>query len=112
MSRRKATLCSAFISVFGGLLCALSFGPLSETKIFGMTFFNLFDYVSSNVCLPIGGLVCSFFVGWLMDRKILKSELTNNGKYRMAVLPILVFFLKWICPAAIFLIFLNSIGII
>ena len=112
MSRRKATLCSAFISVFGGLLCALSFGPLSETKIFGMTFFNLFDYVSSNVCLPIGGMVCSFFVGWLMDRKILKSELTNNGKYRMAVLPILVFFLKWICPAAIFLVFLNSIGII
>ncbi|MDE5875210.1 MAG: sodium-dependent transporter, partial [Muribaculaceae bacterium] len=76
MSRKKATLLSAAISLGGGLLCALSFGPLSDITIFGRNFFNLFDYLSSNICLPLGGMVCSFFVGWLMDRRLLRAELT------------------------------------
>ncbi|MDE5886753.1 MAG: sodium-dependent transporter [Muribaculaceae bacterium] len=112
MTRKKATMLSAAISLIGGLICALSFGPLSDFTIFGLTFFNLFDYLSSNICLPLGGMICSFFTGWLMDRKLLKKELTNNGRYAFRIFPVLIFFLKWICPAAIFLIFLNSIGII
>lgn len=112
MSRKKATLLSAAISIVGGLLCALSFGPLSGTTIFGLTFFNLFDYLSSNICLPLGGMICSIVAGWIMDRRLLRSELTNEGKYKFGIFPVLVFFLKWICPCAIFLIFLNSIGIL
>lgn len=112
MSRRAATLVSAAIALAGGLLCALSFGPLSEVRIAGMTFFNLFDYLSSNICLPLGGMICSLFVGWKMDRAIIRSQFTNNGAFRFRLLGLLVFFLKWICPTAIFLIFLNSIGII
>ena len=112
MSRKSATLLSAAISVVGGLLCALSFGPLSDITIFGKNFFNLFDYLSSNICLPLGGMVCSFFVGWLMDRRLLREELTNGGHYKYRMFGVLIFFLKWICPTGIFLIFLNSIGII
>ena len=112
MSRKSATLLSAAISVVGGLLCALSFGPLSDITIFEKNFFNLFDYLSSNICLPLGGMVCSFFVGWLMDRRLLREELTNGGRYKYRMFGVLIFFLKWICPTGIFLIFLNSIGII
>lgn len=112
MSRRKATLVSSAIALTGGLLCALSFGPLSDFTIFGRTFFNFFDYFSSNICLPLGGMICCLFVGWKMDRALLKSELTNGGKHRFALLRLLVFFLRWICPVAIGMIFLNCIGII
>lgn len=112
MSRRNATLLSAALSVVGGLLCALSFGSLSDFTIFGKNFFNLFDYLSSNICLPLGGMVCSYFVGWLMDRRLLREELTNGGQYKFRAFGLLIFFLKWICPSGIFLIFLNSIGII
>jgi len=112
MSRKKATMISSSIALAGGMLCALSFGPLADFKIFGLTFFNLFDYASSNVCLPIGGMICSIFTGWVMDKKILRSQLTNNGSHSFPLFRILVFFLKWILPLAILLIFLNSIGII
>ncbi|MDE6754837.1 MAG: sodium-dependent transporter [Muribaculaceae bacterium] len=112
MSRKGATLLSSGIALIGGLLCALSFGPLAEIKIFGLTFFNFFDYASSNVCLPLGGMICSIFAGWYMDKKILREQLTNNGKYKFRIFSVLIFFLKWICPIAIFLIFLNSIGIL
>ena len=112
MSRSRATVLSTGISLFGAMLCALSFGALSDFKIFGLDFFNLFDYLSSNIFLPVGGFFCSIFVGWLVDRKFIKNQLTDNGTFKFQMLGILVFFLRWICPVAIFLIFLNSIGII
>lgn len=112
MSRKKATIVSSAIALAGGLLCALSFGPLSDTLVFGMTFFNLFDYISSNVCLPLGGMICSIFLGWMVERKFIKRELTNHGKQKFPFLGIMIFFLRYVCPAAILLIFLNSIGIL
>lgn len=112
MSRKKATIVSFGLALIGGILCALSFGPLSNVTICGMTIFNLFDYVSSNICLPVGGMVCSIFVGWKMDKELVKKEFTNDGQHKFLLLPLLTFFLKYICPTAIFLIFLNSVGLL
>lgn len=112
MSRPKATLASASLSFLGAMLCALSFGAFSDFTIFGLNFFNLFDYISSNIALPLGGMGCSIFVGWLVKRKFVTDQLTDNGTYKFRLTGILIFFLRWICPLAIFLIFLNSIGII
>lgn len=112
MSRAWATILSTLLALAGGILCALSFGVLGDFTIFGKTLFDLFDYVSSNILLPLGGLLCSIFAGWVMDKKVLKAQMTDNGRYPFRLLGALVFFLRWICPAAIILIFLNSIGIL
>ena len=96
MSRTRATFLSSAISLAGGLLCALSFGPLENFKIFGMDFFNLFDYVSSNIFLPVGGMYCSFFLGWIVDKKFIKDQFTDFGKIKFRMLGCLVFFLRWI----------------
>lgn len=112
MRRIKATIISSLIALVGALLCALSFGSLSNFKIFGLTLFDLFDYVSSNICLPLGGMILSIFVGWVIKRKFIDDQLTDYGKFRFRMMPLLVFALRWICPAAILLVFLNSIGIL
>lgn len=112
MSRKKATIISSAIALVGGLLCALSFGPLSDFTIFGLTIFNLFDYASSNICLPVGGLICSVFVGWIIKRKFVKDQFNQDSTHISIGVRILLIFLKWICPVAIFLIFLNSIGVL
>lgn len=112
MSRRNATILSSAVALAGGLLCALSFGILDHFTIFGMTFFNLFDYLSSNVCLPVGGFICSVFTGWWIDRKFLDDQLTDHGSHRFILTGVLRFCLRWVCPAAILLIFLNSTGVI
>lgn len=112
MSRGTATATTALISLIGALLCALSFGMLSDFTIFGKNFFNLFDYVSSNIALPLGGMGCAIFTGWLIKRKFISDQLTDNGTFKFRFIGTLIFFLRWICPIAIFLIFLNSIGII
>lgn len=114
MSRRSATLLSAAITVAGATLCALSFGAMNDCTIAGKTVFDIFDYVSSNILLPAGGMVCCIFVGWKMDRRPVEKELageTPTGA-RRRVMRAIIFGLRYICPAAIFLIFLNSIGLI
>ena len=112
MNRKKAVITSTAITIFGAILCALSFGPLADFTIFGLNFFNLFDYLSSNICLPLGGMGCSIFVGWIIKKSFVRQQLTDNGMFKFRLLGVLVFFLRWICPIAIFLVFLNSIGII
>lgn len=112
MERSRATFLSALLTICGALLCALSFGALADFTILGNNFFNLFDYVSSNIALPLGGMGCSIFVGWLVKRQFIKDQLTDFGEFKFPLLNVLIFFLRWICPVAIFLIFLNSIGII
>ncbi|MDE6770329.1 MAG: sodium-dependent transporter [Muribaculaceae bacterium] len=112
MSRSKSTILVSLIGLAGGLLCALSFGVMSDVTIFGMTFFNLFDYLSSNICLPVGGMICSIFVGWVIDKKFVNDQFNRSMNDVSLGVRILLLFFRWICPAAIFLIFLNSIGII
>lgn len=111
-TRRKSTIVSTIIALGGGVLCAMSFGPLSDLEIFGMTVFNLFDFLSSNICLPIGGGICSVFLGWFVDRRFLRNQMTNEGRISFRFLGVLAFCLKWVCPIAILLIFLNSIGLL
>ncbi len=112
MGRTKAVMVSSAIAFVGGMLCALSFGPLSDVTIFGMTFFSFFDYFSSNICLPVGGMIISIFAGWFIKKRMLREQLTDHGKYRFRMIGVLAFCLRYLCPAAILLIFLNSIGII
>ncbi len=112
MSRSKATATSSIVILVGSLLCALSYGPLKNWMPFGMNVFDLFDYIASNILLPIGGMFCSLFVGWKIDRTYLIREFGLDASKYYKILPMLVFSLRWICPGAIFLIFLNAIGIL
>ncbi len=112
MDRRKATALNTCVAMVLATLCALSFGCLSGMTIFGMTLFNLFDYLSSNILLPLGGMVCSFFVGWIADRAFVRSQLTNGGTLRLRAMRVIIFCIRWIAPVCIAIVFLNSIGFI
>lgn len=114
MSRRKATALTIAIAMVLGSLCALSFGSLSGFKVCGLALFDLFDYVSSNIFLPIGGMVISIFVGWVLDRAVLRSELeagTRHSAVNHAATRIIVFCLRWLAPVCIALVFLGGLGL-
>ncbi len=112
MSRRSATVLNTAIALVFGSLCALSFGPLRNLTVGGMTVFTLFDNMSSNVCLPLGGIIVSLFVGWRVKRPVISDQMTSFGTYRIRVIGALIFCLRYICPVAIGIIMLNSLGII
>ncbi len=110
MSRNSASLLNTCIAIVLGSLCALSFGVLGDFKIFDMTLFDLFDYVSSNVLLPLGGIFFSVFVGWVLDRSIVVDELSNHGKLKVRVVTPLIFALRYVAPVAIVIVFLYGLG--
>ena len=112
MSRRKATTIVIVTAMILGSLCALSFGSLSGITIFNLTFFNLFDYVSSNILLPLGGMFISIFVGYILDRTVVMKELAPNSTCRgLFGARLVVFCLRYIAPICIAAVFLYSLGI-
>ena len=110
-SRRKAaTIVTASCSAIG-IVCALSFGPFNGIKLFDMNIFDLFDYVSSNIFLPVGGMFISIFTGWYLDKKLVRDEITNYGSLRVPYLRFVIFILRYFAPVAIAIILLNQLGL-
>ena len=102
---------NTIIAISLGTLCALSFNVLSDVKLFDKTIFDLFDYISSNILLPAGGFILAVFVGWIMNKKVVKDQLTNNGTLNVPTLKLILFCIRYIAPIAIPLIFLYVIGV-
>jgi NSS family neurotransmitter:Na+ symporter len=110
MKRRKAAWIVTLACSFVGIFCSLSFGPLDGVKIFGMSIFDLFDYVSSNIFLPVGGMFISLFTGWYLDKKFVRQEITNGGEIKVPYFRLFIFILRYVAPVAIALILLNQLG--
>lgn len=101
MGRRKATALNICVAMALGSVCALSFGSLSGWTVCGLTVFNLFDYVSSNILLPVGGMIISIFVGWVLDRSVVRSELMGSGSgVRPWMVTTVVCCLRYVAPPA------------
>ncbi len=113
MSRKKAVNVNMAVAVFLGVLCALSFGCLNDIRIFGLTFFDFFDFVSSNVLLPLGGMLISIFVGWVLKRSLVRSELlmgvSRPGQFLNVVVSAVIFCLRYVAPVCIALVFLSGL---
>ena len=114
VSRRRAVIIVTAISWVLGTGCCLSFCPdYSAWLTFaGYTLFDIFDKVTANVILPLGGLLMSVFLGWRMDRKVLHDTLTNCGKDKGGYIPLFMFAVRYFAPLCILLIFLSGLGLL
>ena len=95
-----------------GILCSLSLGVTKEFTIFGLGMFDLFDFVTAKLMLPLGGLLISIFTGWYLDKKLVWSEITNNGTLKVPTYKLIIFILKYVAPIAISVIFINELGLL
>ena len=95
-----------------GILCSLSLGVTKEFTIFGLGMFDLFDFVTAKLMLPLGGLLISIFTGWYLDKKVVWSEITNNGTLKVPTYKLIIFILKYVAPIAISVIFINELGLL
>ena len=111
MTRRKAATIVTATCTAVGVVCSLSFGPFDGIKICGMGIFDLFDYVSSNIFLPVGGMLIAIFTGWYLDKKIVRDDISNRGSLRVPYLRTVFFILRYVAPIAIAIILLSQLGI-
>mgnify|MGYP000357429916 CR=1 FL=1 len=109
-SRSKAARYVTAGCIFLGVFCSLSLGIGKSYTVFGLNLFDLFDFVTAKLMLPLGGFFISIFIGWYLDKKIVWEEVSNNGTLKVSVYKLLIFILKYIAPIGIALIFINELG--
>ena len=111
ISRKSAAVIIGFVIFLLGIPSSLSMGVMGDVKIIaGKNFFDLMDFISSSLLLPIGGLFISLFVGWVVWGKAQEEIAAHNG-----IIPIWVgawgVIVKFIAPIAIAFILLKGLGV-
>ena len=109
ISRNRAAMLVTGFCVVTGILSSLSLGAW-DAKFFSLGFFDLLDFVTAKLMLPLGGLLVCLFVGWYLKRSVSYEELTNYGLQKAPYFPIYMFILRYFAPIAIILIFVNELG--
>ena len=112
LSRRAAAWTTTALTAGLAALASLSLGVLGGYPIFGKNLFDGLDFLTANVLLPLGGLATCLFVGWHLDRRIIRRELTNDGTLRFRLYRPFIFLLRYVCPAVLCLIFLDNLGLL
>jgi NSS family neurotransmitter:Na+ symporter len=107
-----AAITGSVMFMLGALATLSQSHVLADVKIFGKTFFDLFDFASSNVLLPVGGLAIAIVGGWILSRKDFKDEMNRGYTAEPWHGRIVFAFVKFLAPILILLILLNSLGVI
>ncbi len=109
ISRVKAATGAGTAVWLLGIGSLFSFNVWADYKLFDKTFFDLTDYLTSNVMLPLGGLLIAIFSVWMMSAEVSRGELglRDGFGYRLWR-----FMVRYIVPVAITLVFLNVTGLL
>ncbi len=113
LGRKKSTLITVVSMALVGSLAALSNSSMSGVTVFGKSFFDLYDFVSSNILLPMGGLLIAIFTAWVWGWPRFKTALSNEGALaNEGVLKMVYFILKFISPVLVAIILLAGLNIV
>jgi neurotransmitter:Na+ symporter, NSS family len=112
-SRLAATLSTVALLAVIGSTAALSGNVLADFKLFGMTMFDLFDYSTSNILLPVGGLLICLFVGWKWGFSQLNEAMSNDGALNNGRL-VRAFYgvVKVVTPVLVFVVLLRGLKLL
>lgn len=108
IGRARLALLTGFAIWLTGLVTVLSFNRWKDLHLLGWagstkTPFELLDYLTSNLLMPLGGLIVALVAGWALSRQATRDELqlsdASYSLWRFAV--------RWLVPVAIVVIFLS-----
>ncbi len=111
LSRKTATRITSGLSLALCMLSLLWVFDIDMLDLKNTSFFDIFDYVTANVLMPLGGLFTCIFVAWRMKPDFLRNEITNYGELRGRAFPLLYYTLKYVTPLLIVYIFLKNLGL-
>ena len=89
-----------------GIGSVLSFNQWSDYQLFGKTLFDLLDFVTANIMLPLGGLLIALFVGWVMQRQQVENEVNMQHQWMYQLLSLI---LKFVAPLAVAVVLVNGL---
>jgi neurotransmitter:Na+ symporter, NSS family len=103
--RRPATIVICALSWLLGIGTVLSFNLWGDFKLSGRTFFDWLDFLTSNVMLPLGGILIAVFVGWFMRPEAIAAE----SRLGPIVMKVLLLMLRVVSPLAVLAVFVHGL---
>lgn len=105
--RTKSVFMISLILLLIGLPSVLSFGMVpSLSNMGGKAFFDWMDFITSNILLPVGGLITTIFAGYYWKGAAEAAGL-KAGWFR-----VWLFMLRYVAPILVFLVLLHTTGVI
>ena len=95
------TLGDIFENIFGGIEF--------KSGIFKYNLFQIIDFITASIMLPVGGLLIAIFAGWVMDQESTEREFSFRNRYIYPVWHVMV---RYVSPLLVAIVFLNIIGIV
>ena len=114
LTRKTAAIIVTVSCCIMGIVCSLSLGPTGTTlHFFEKTLFDIFDFVTGQIFLPIVGFLTCILIGWFVPHKLVRDEFTNRGTLRVdRYFHLYIFLVKYVCPLCILFIFLHQLGLL
>jgi len=109
IARARSAAIAGLIAWTLGIGSVLSFNLWQDYRLFNMTYFDLVEYATSNVMLPLGGLLIAVFTAWLMSRKSVIEELGLGEGF---LFQCWLFAVRFVAPIGVVIILLHAIGLI
>ncbi|MBU8585767.1 sodium-dependent transporter [Priestia megaterium] len=110
--RIKLSWISGLLIFVVGIPSALSYGLLSDVSIFGKSIFDAFDFLVSNILMPLGALLIAIFVPWKMKKDVLIEEFKHGSANVKRWFSLWLLAIRYIAPVLIIIVFLNMLGFI
>ena len=112
ISRKAGAVIVTVVCCLIGAICSVSIGKSDGLSLFGMNLFDLFDFVTGQIMLPVAGMLMCLFVGWYVPKQVLRDELTNWGTLKGRFFNVYLYAVRIICPLCILAILLHQFGVI
>ena len=93
------------------VITALTMSGMSVLCVKYSAVFNVFEYLTSNIMLPVGGVLIVIFVVWILRKRTVREELESEGN-TFRLFPVFWWLIKFLAPIAIAIVFLNGIGVL
>ncbi|MBY7142712.1 sodium-dependent transporter [Virgibacillus sp. NKC19-3] len=108
-SRKSVASIAGLIVFIAAIPAALSSNVLADFTIFGLTVFDATDYLVSNILLPGGCLLIALFIGFRMDKTLIKTEFSYSNTLSPGLYQVWFQIMRWLVPVTIIIVFLGSI---
>lgn len=112
VSRRTGATIETVICSVIGIMCALSCGASDAFVFFGKSLLDCCDFFTAQILMPLGAFLTSVLLGWIVPRRLVHREFTNNGTVSRHVWRIYLFAVRFVCPICIIAVFLHQAGVI
>ena len=114
ITRKAAAIIVTVSCCIMGIICSLSLGPTGTTlHFFEKPLFDIFDFVTGQIFLPVVGFLTCILIGWFVPHKLVRDEFTNRGTLRVGrYFHFYIFLVKYVCPLCILFIFLHQLGLL